>query len=29
VLALLYLVLAHGSLLDMMIETVRFGPDPV
>lgn len=25
---LVYIVLAHGDLLEMMIETVRFGPDP-
>ncbi|MDQ3337877.1 MAG: hypothetical protein M4D80_22170 [Myxococcota bacterium] len=26
--ALVYIVLTHDNLLDMMIETVRFGPDP-
>ena len=26
--ALLYIVLTHDNLLEMMIETVRFGPDP-
>lgn len=25
---LVFIVLTHGDLLDMMIETVRFGPDP-
>jgi hypothetical protein len=28
VVALVYIVLTHDNLLDMMIETVRFGPDP-
>jgi hypothetical protein len=26
--ALLYIVLTHDDLLDMMIETLQFGPDP-
>lgn len=28
VVSLLYIVLTHDDLLEMMIETVRFGPDP-
>ena len=28
VIALVYIVLTHDDLLDMMIETIQFGPDP-
>ena len=28
VVSLVYITLTHGDLLDMMIETVQFGPDP-